>query len=166
MRRLETPHEMGNRLFRCRGPAAVGPQPGARENDRMMPPEKQPHSAFSSLLGFVVEDAGEGYATMSCGWQPAFENMSGVAHGGVAAALMDTACGVALTTDADGVRQGRALTVSFTLSYLGAFREGTVRCEARVVGGGRKLQTVEARVIGSDGSTVIALGHGVFRRIG
>ena len=132
----------------------------------MMPPEKQPQSAFADLLGFVVEEAGAGFATMSCAWQPAFENMSGVAHGGVTAALMDTACGVALTTDADGVRRGRALTVSFTLSYLAGFSGGTVRCEARVIGGGRKLQTVEARVMGPDGHTVVAVGQGVFRRLG
>ena len=131
----------------------------------MMPPTQQPLSAFSSLLGLVVEHAEPGLAVLTCAWRPEFENMSGVAHGGVVAALMDTACGVALTTDADGVRRSRVVTVSFTLSYLAAFREGTVRCEARAAGGGRKLKTVEVRVTAPDGVTPIAVGHGVFRQI-
>jgi acyl-coenzyme A thioesterase PaaI-like protein len=72
---------------------------------------------------------------------------------------------VALTTDPDGVRRTRFVTVSFSLNFLAPFRDGEVTCEARVVGGGRKLKTVETRVIGPDGETLLATGHGVFRRI-
>lgn len=129
-------------------------------------PATPPMSAFARHLGLVLEAAGSGRAVLYCAWRPEFENMSGVAHGGVVASLMDTACGMALTVDADGVRRGRVVTVSFSLSYLAAFREGTIRCEAQVTGGGRRLQTVEARVTGADGHTLIALGQGVFRRIG
>jgi uncharacterized protein (TIGR00369 family) len=122
-------------------------------------------SAFSRLMGFTIDHAEPGYAKMRVAYRPDFDNMSKVAHGGVVAALMDTACGVALTTDPDGVRRRRVLTVSFTLNYLAAFTEGEMICEARVVGGGRKLLTVETRAFGPDGETVIASGQGVFRRI-
>ena len=122
-------------------------------------------SAFSRYVGFEIAHAEPGFAVMRCAWKPEFVNMSGVAHGGVIAALMDTACGVALTTDPDGVRRSRVVTVSFSLTYLAAFREGTITCEARVAGGGRKLRTVETRVVGPDGETLLATGHGVFRRI-
>jgi uncharacterized protein (TIGR00369 family) len=102
---------------------------------------------------------------MRVAYRPEFANMSQVAHGGVIAALMDTACGVALTTDPDGVRRTRVLTVSFSLTYLAAFTEGAITCEARDVGGGRKLRTVETRAMAADGQTVLATGHGTFRRI-
>lgn len=121
-------------------------------------------SAFTRLLGFTVDHAEPGFAVMRCRWRPEFANMSLVAHGGVIAALMDTACGVALTTDPDGVRRARVVTVSFSLNYLAPFRDGEVTAEARVAGGGRKLRTVEVRVAGPDG-TLLATGHGVFRRI-
>jgi acyl-CoA thioesterase len=122
-------------------------------------------SAFSRFLGFTIDHAEPGHAVMRCRFRPEFSNMAMVAHGGVVTALMDTACGVALTTDPDGVRRTRFVTVSFSLNFLAPFRDGEVTCEARVVGGGRKLKTVETRVIGPDGETLLATGHGVFRRI-
>lgn len=122
-------------------------------------------SAFSRFMGFSTDHAEPGLARMRVSFRAEFDNMSKVAHGGVVAALMDTACGVALTTDPDGVRRSRVLTVSFTLNYLAAFTEGDMTCEARLVGGGRKLLTVECRAFGPDGTTVIATGQGVFRRI-
>jgi uncharacterized protein (TIGR00369 family) len=134
--------------------------------DAPHPPEPaRSLSAFSRLLGFAVDHAAPGHAAMRCAFRPEFSNMSMMAHGGVIAALMDTACGVALTTDPDGVRRSRVVTVSFSLTYLAPFREGEITCTAQVVGGGRKLKTVETRVLGPDGTTLLATGHGVFRRI-
>lgn len=122
-------------------------------------------SDFSRYLGFTIERAEPGFALMRVPFREEFRNMSQVAHGGVIAALMDTACGVALTADADGVRRSRVVTVSFALTYLAPFTQGTACCEARVVGGGRKLKTVETKCIGADNETLLATGHGVFRRI-
>jgi acyl-CoA thioesterase len=123
-------------------------------------------SAFAQLLGFTIEQAEPGFARLRVAYRPDFDNLSQVAHGGVVASLMDTACGVALTTDPDGVRRSRVLTVSFTLNYLAAFAAGEMVCEARLIGGGRKLLTVETRAFSADGETVFASGQGVFRRIG
>lgn len=122
-------------------------------------------SAFAQLLGFSIEKAEPGFARMRVAYRPEFDNLSKVAHGGVVASLMDTACGVALTTDADGVRRRRVLTVSFTLNYLAAFVAGEMVCEARLVGGGQKLVTVESRAFSADAETVFATGQGVFRRL-
>ena len=123
-------------------------------------------SPFSELLGLRVDRAEPDYARLRCAWQPSFTNMSGVAHGGVVASVMDTACGVALTADENGKRQGRVVTVSFSLNYLAPFREGEeIVCEAWVVGGGRKLKTVRVQVTDANEVTVIATGHGVFRHI-
>lgn len=116
-------------------------------------------------MGFTIDHAEPGFAKLRVAYRPDFDNMSNVAHGGVVAALMDTACGVALTMDSDGVRRRRALTVSFTLNYLAPFTDGEMICEARTVGGGRKLVTVETRAFSADGETVFASGQGVFRLI-
>lgn len=122
-------------------------------------------SDFSRYLGFSIDRTEPGFALMRVPFREEFRNMSQVAHGGVIAALMDTACGVALTADADGVRRSRVVTVSFSLTYLAPFTDGIATCEAWVVGGGRKLKTVEVRCVGPDDETLLATGHGVFRRI-
>ncbi len=123
-------------------------------------------SAFSVELGLQVTEAVPGRARIVCDWQPMFANMAGVAHGGVVTAIMDTACGVALTAGADGKRAGKVATVSFALSFLAPFAEGDrVTATAQDVGGGKSLRTAQVRLEGPNG-TVLATGHGVFRRIG
>lgn len=122
-------------------------------------------SAFARHLGFVLLRAEPGLAVLRCAWRPEFANMAEVAHGGVVASLIDTACGVALTVDAGGRRVGRVVTVSLTLNYLAPFAGGAIVAEARLVGGGRRLQTAEVRVQAEDGG-LVATALGVFRHIG
>jgi uncharacterized protein (TIGR00369 family) len=123
-------------------------------------------SAFTRHLGFTLIEAEPGRAVLHCPFRPEFTNMSGVAHGGVAAALMDTACGVALTAQADGRRAGKVVTVMFSLNFLAPFRDGMeALCEARVLGGGAKLASAEARMTDAATGALLATGHGSFRRI-
>ena len=123
-------------------------------------------ATYASELGLRVEAASPGHARLRCPWRAGFANMIGVAHGGVVTAVMDTACGVALTADADGTRgDGRVVTVSLTANFLAPFREGdTLVAEAETAGGGRKLVTMRVRCARDDG-TPVAVGQGVFRRL-
>ena len=124
-------------------------------------------AAYAKELGLAVEAASPGRARLRCPWRAGFSNMIGVAHGGVVAAVMDSACGVALTADEDGARgEGRVVTVSLTVNYLAPFREGdALVAEAEIEGGGRRLVTMRVRCRRDDG-TPVAVGQGVFRRLG
>lgn len=123
-------------------------------------------SPFTNTLGIKVEKAGQGHATLFCAWRPELANDAGMAHGGVVASIMDTACGVALVSNDEGKRVGNVVTVSFSLSYMAPFKEGdSVRCEARLVGGGKKIKTVEVVLKNATTEELIASGFGTFRRI-
>jgi len=121
-------------------------------------------SAFARFLGIEVLEAGRGRARIGLDIRPEFMNAAGLAHGAIPLAIMDTACGVALTADRDAGVSGRVLTVSFTVSYLAAVREGRLEATAQSLGGGRRLLTCDARVHDEAGR-IVAAGQGVFRRL-
>jgi len=127
-------------------------------------PDSPGASAFARFLGIEVLDAGRDRARIGLDIRPEFMNAAGLAHGAIPLAIMDTACGVALTADRDVRVSGRVLTVSFTISYLAAVREGRLEATAQALGGGRRLLTCDARVRDGEGR-IVAAGQGVFRRL-
>ena len=91
-------------------------------------------------------------------------NRHGVLHGGIAAMLLDSACGAtaSLTLDESGRRP--FLTISLNTDFVGAGRPGGVTATGRVVGGGRSLLFVAGELVHDDG-TLIATATGVFKRV-
>jgi uncharacterized protein (TIGR00369 family) len=94
-------------------------------------------SPLARLIGFQVVEVKEGEVTLELEPREDLENLSGALHGGVAAALLDTALGAALQTLLP-VGQGFA-TLNLNVSYLRALsqRSGLIRTEARVQHRGR-----------------------------
>ncbi|WP_236641328.1 PaaI family thioesterase [Paracoccus aeridis] len=91
-------------------------------------------------------------------------NRHGVLHGGIAATLLDSACGAtaSLTVDDTGLRP--FLTISLTIDFIAAGRAGGVTATGRVTGGGRSLLFVAGELLHDDG-TLIATASGVFKRV-
>lgn len=119
-------------------------------------------SPFARLIGMEFGPAGPGHAEVALTLREDHMNFSGLGHGALAMALMDTACGIALTADETGTRTRRVVTVSFTTGYLAPLIAGRVVATARILGGGRRLKTCAAEVRDETGR-LMASGQGVFQ---
>lgn len=91
-------------------------------------------------------------------------NRHGVLHGGIAAMLLDSACGATASLTVDDTGRRPFLTISLTVDFVGAGRTGAVTATGRVIGGGRSLLFVAGDLIHDDG-TLIATASGVFKRV-
>lgn len=91
-------------------------------------------------------------------------NRHGVLHGGIAATLLDSACGATASLLVDDTGQRPFLTISLNIDFIAAGRPGGVTATGRVTGGGRSLAFVTGELRHDDG-TLIATAAGVFKRV-
>jgi len=118
--------------------------------------------AFGQMLGFRVVEWRDGYVRMEMDIRPEHLNRSGVLHGGIISALLDTACGYAGTwcTKKGNVRW--AVTVNLTTNFTGQANAGTITTFGRKRGGGRKIFFASAEVQDANGQ-VLGFGDSVQR---
>lgn len=116
------------------------------------------------LVGYTL-DVGhpDGCARCSLVVDARHTNRHGVLHGGIAAMLLDNACGATASLSIDSSGRTPFLTVSLNTDFLAAGRPGLVTATARIVGGGRSLKFIAAELVQDDG-TLIATASGVFKR--
>ncbi len=75
-------------------------------------------------------------------------------HGGVIAAVIDTAGAAAAWSNHDFSKGTRASTVSMSVQYVGAARKSDLVCRARAVRRGKELTFTEITAVDGDGKTV------------
>jgi uncharacterized protein (TIGR00369 family) len=117
---------------------------------QMMAGELSPPPMVSHL-GLRLVEVAEGRVVFAGTAHEQFYNGMGVAHGGWAATLLDTALGCAVNSAQPA---GRSFTtLELKISYTRPLRRevGEVRCEAVVIHAGSRTAIAEARVIGADG---------------
>jgi uncharacterized protein (TIGR00369 family) len=110
-----------------------------------------PPPPMVSLLGLRMIEVEEGRVVFAGTPTEAFYNGMGVAHGGFAATLLDSALGCAINSM---MPAGRSFTtLELTINYTRPLRleTGEVRCEAKVIHVGRRVGTAEARVVDAGG---------------
>ena len=90
-------------------------------------------------------------------------NRRGRLQGGVAATLLDAACGYAGLLREDRAEPGEAATITLTVNYIGKLGQGRVRAIGRVSGGGRNIYFSSGELLAEDGS-LAATAQGSFRR--
>ena len=95
-------------------------------------------------LGFVIDKAERGKVTLRMPVEALHKQVYGVVHGGVLAALADTAGGLA--TYMACPRGTRVATVEMKINFLEAVEAGTVFAEAEVVRRGRHIAVVDCDV--------------------
>src|SRR5919199_3412582 len=105
---------------------------------RRMAAGELPPSGMGQLMGFKLVEVGEGHAVFTIRPDERHHNGLGIAHGGLAATLLDSATGCAINTM---MPVGRIFTtLEMKINYVRPLTAaaGEVRCEARVihVGGG------------------------------
>jgi uncharacterized protein (TIGR00369 family) len=107
-------------------------------------------TAATKLLGFELEGVEQGHAVVRMDARPRHRQIHGVVHGGILAALADTASGIAAYT---AVPRGTAIaTVELKINYLEAVSGGRITADARVLRAGRNFVVVECAVFDAEGS--------------
>ncbi len=126
----------------------------------------RPASGAKRLIGFEVDNSrADGCSIVTLDVGPQHMNLYGIAHGGIVAVLLDTACGQTASTYFDPVELPAIVTVSLTVSFLSPCLPKRVTCLGRPIGGGRKTVTCEAELHDETG-TLLAKATGVFRNVG
>jgi uncharacterized protein (TIGR00369 family) len=110
-----------------------------------------PPPPMVSLLGLRLIEAEEGRVVFAGVASEAFYNGWGVAHGGFAATLLDSALGCSINTTAPAGRT--YTTLELKINYLRPLTRasGELRCEARVIHAGSRVATAEGRVVDAQG---------------
>lgn len=117
---------------------------------QLMTGEREP-SGMARLMNMRLVEVEEGRAVFAVEPDERHYNGLGIAHGGLAATLLDSALGCAINTL---MPAGRVFTtLEMKLNYVRPMRRetGEVRCEADVLHAGSRVATAEGRIIDASG---------------
>jgi uncharacterized protein (TIGR00369 family) len=110
--------------------------------------ERFARSGFHSWIGMRLERVVIGEVHVALDVEPRHLNLVGLLHGGLIAALADTATGLAYRTVLEpGTRH---VTTHLSVTFLSPGRAGRVTAQGKVVKSGRRFGYAEADVIGPD----------------
>jgi uncharacterized protein (TIGR00369 family) len=109
-------------------------------------------SKFSALMGFEVEKLFEGGAVLRMTTADHHRQIHNVMHGGVIAALADTAAAIAAYTVVP--RGTEVVTVELKINYLLPVGGGKVWAEGKVLRAGRNFVVVECDITNQEGALV------------
>lgn len=101
-------------------------------------------SRFSAVMGFEVEKLYEGGAVLGVTTEEHHRQIHNVMHGGVIAALADTAAAIAAYTVVP--RGAEVVTIELKINYLLPVGGGKVTAEGKVLRAGRNFIVVECDV--------------------
>ncbi|HEX5707322.1 MAG TPA: PaaI family thioesterase [Pyrinomonadaceae bacterium] len=117
---------------------------------QLMAGEREP-SGMGRLMNMRLVEVSEGRAVFSVEPDERHYNGLGIAHGGLAATLLDSALGCAINTL---MPPGKIFTtLEMKINYVRPMRRetGEVRCEAEVLHAGRNVATAEGRILDAGG---------------
>ena len=110
-----------------------------------------PPSGMGQLMNFKLVEVSEGRAVFTIEPDERHYNGLGIAHGGLAATLLDSALGCAINTM---MPAGKIFTtLEMKINYVRPLRRetGEVRCEASVIHVGGRVATAEGRIVDASG---------------
>ena len=102
---------------------------------------------FLALLGVRVTNYERGRVRLDMDVRHEHTNVHHIAHGGVAATMIDTAMGIACFTCDKGV-----VTLEMNLSFISPVCEGLVYAEGEVIHNGKRTMVCEGRVFDEEGT--------------
>jgi uncharacterized protein (TIGR00369 family) len=112
--------------------------------------QRMKESKATELLGFDVESVQDGRAIFRLDVQARHKQIHGVVHGGILAALADTAAAIAAYT---AVPRGVELaTLELKINYLEPVPGGRVKADAKVLRAGRNFIVTECEIFDESGS--------------
>jgi len=107
-------------------------------------------SKATELFGFDVESVHDGRAIFRFDVRPKHKQIHGVVHGGILAALADTAAAIAAYTVIP--RGTEIATLELNINYLEPVPGGRVKADARVLRSGRNFIVTECEIFNETGS--------------
>jgi len=110
-----------------------------------------PPSGMVQLMNFKLVEVSEGRAVFTIKPDERHYNGLGIAHGGLAATLLDSATGCAINTMMPAGRIFTTLEMKINYVRPMARETGEVRCEANVIHVGGRTATAEGRIVDRDG---------------
>lgn len=110
-----------------------------------------PPPPMVALLGLRLVEAEEGRVVFAGTATEQFYNGWGVAHGGFAATLLDSALGCAINTLSPAGKTFTTLELNVNYTRPLTREAGELRCEARVVHAGSRVATSEGRIVDANG---------------
>jgi uncharacterized protein (TIGR00369 family) len=114
--------------------------------------EKLRSSNTARQFGFVLAEAKPGRVVLRMRVNKRHMQVHGVVHGGVLAALADTAGGLVTYMSLPGVK--RVATIEMKINYLESVEGGTVEAEALLIRHGRHVAVVDCNVRDHNGRLV------------
>ena len=123
----------------------------------MSPPP--PRSPLHDLLGFETLDRDAGRVVLRAAARDELLNQRGVLHGGVVAALLDSALGQAVVSGIDA--EEWCGTLQLSVQFLEGARDSPFEAEGRMLRRGRRCAFAEGEVRDAR-SKVVARAHGIW----
>ncbi|HSP17700.1 MAG TPA: PaaI family thioesterase [Thermoanaerobaculia bacterium] len=116
---------------------------------------------MARLLKIKIAAVEEGRVTVTGEPAAEFENGLQIAHGGFAAAVLDTALGCAVNSVMPAGKIFTTLEMKLNFTRAVTRRTGTLTCTANVVHAGSRTATSEGRIVDAEGK-LYAHGTGTF----
>jgi len=110
-----------------------------------------PPSGMVQLLNMKLVEVSEGRAVFTVKPDERHYNGLGIAHGGLAATLLDSALGVAINAMMPAGKVFTTLEMKINYVRPMTAEVGEVRCEANVIHVGGRVATAEGRIVGEGG---------------
>ena len=118
---------------------------------RMLASGELEPSGMAELMGFRLIEVNEGHAVFAIEPDERHYNGLGIAHGGLAATILDSATGCAINTM---MPAGRIFTtLEMKINFVRPIKRetGEVLCEAHVIHVGSRIATADGRIVDRQG---------------
>ena len=109
-----------------------------------------PYPPMLDLMGIRLAEVEHGRVVFTANVEERFYNGTGVAHGGYAATLLDTALGCAINSTTEAGRRFTTLELKVNLTRPLTTAANPLRCEAKVIHIGGRIAISEAWIYGGD----------------
>ena len=109
-------------------------------------------SPMARLLKIRIAEVDEGRVVVTGEPSPEFENGLRIAHGGFAAALLDTALGCAVNSVMPAGKIFTTLEMKINFTKAVTRQTGTLTCTANIVHAGGRTATAEGRIVDAAGN--------------
>jgi uncharacterized protein (TIGR00369 family) len=125
-----------------------------QERRRAAIAEIMPATPYLASLGIVFERYDPDAVTIRLPFREDLTNDGTYYHGGVVAAVVDTAGAAAAWSNHDFDKGARASTIALSIQYVGACKRSDLVCHGRTVRRGKELTFTEITATDADGSVV------------